>query len=97
MTLTLENDYTREHAHTAMCLWEAIIDSPEGAEMPWQAYRDANGTATLRELLIDLAPACDAAWSAQDEETRDDQTFDWDFCPTWLRFCVNWEVDHPAP
>lgn len=49
------------------------------------AYRYNYGTADLRQRVVALAPACDAAWEALSEDERDTQCFDWDFVPRWLR------------
>jgi hypothetical protein len=47
--------------------------------------REHDGTAYLRQRVVALAPACDAAWDALSEDERDTQCFDWDFVPVWLR------------
>jgi hypothetical protein len=48
-------------------------------------FRQNYGTAELRQRVVELAPACDAAWEALSEDERDTLCFDWDFAPRWLR------------
>lgn len=57
--------FSQDAALTAMCLWEEIIQPAQSdATQPWQDFREQNGTAGLRDFVLDqLAEACDAAWS----------------------------------
>lgn len=82
---------------TAATLWEAAIDAmrlgwdhltaipkaPLGKRLT--EFRERNGTATLREMIAEMAPTCDEAWSRLSDDERDQwDTWDWDFVPWWL-------------
>lgn len=81
-----------EAALEALAAGEAEARAEEGDRRQWwsferhlHAYREYNGTCTLRQKVVALAPKCDAAWDALSEDERDTQCFDWDFVPVWLR------------
>lgn len=83
--------FTCGEAYTAMCLWEAILDGLNEPNAPWQHCRERQGMATLRDLVMGLAKACEADWNALSEDEQDGQgPFDWEFCPKWLREAVDW-------
>ena len=59
-----KNSYDFDAAYAAMCMWEEITQpTMDGAPMPWQEMREQIGTAELRERVLNLGAACDAAWS----------------------------------
>ena len=88
--------FTQGEAYTAMCLWEEVTAGlakadAELGDAPWTQYRDRNGTADLRDEVLGLAPACEAAWNAMtDDQQEGAGAFDWEFCPKWLRESVDW-------
>lgn len=94
--------YTNDTLHTAACLWEAALEALAAGEAEEAAnpqpvaehsferslysYRNNHGTCTLRQVVVELAPRCDAAWDAMSDDERDSaECFDWVFVPNWLR------------
>lgn len=91
---------TESHLFTAACLWEAALEACQRGEAEARnervtgyhsfarglhRYRANHGTAQLRDDVVRLAPACDAAWEALSDDEQDDAgSFDWDFVPAWL-------------
>lgn len=73
---------THEHAHTALCLWEAWLET-KGTEA-WTDYRDNHGAVHSRFACIHMAPQVEAVWAALPEEMRDTVCFDWEFVPAML-------------
>ena len=89
-----QTTFTQSEAFTAMCLWEDVVEHGGG---PWKAYRDANGTGDLRDMVLAFAKPCEAAWNAMSQDEQDDAgAFDWEFCPKWLREGVDWSGPIPA-
>lgn len=86
--------YTESAVDAAMCLWEAYLDNID--DPLWKKWRERWGTATLRGLVLDWGQPCSDDWDALQEVDEDawDWPFDWEFCPAWLRACVDW--DNPA-
>lgn len=85
----------------AACLWEATLDALGDADNPAHCgadrYRKANGTATMRCMIVQLAPECEAAWLALGDDGQDDAgCFDWDFCPKWLAARMGWSEPDSA-
>lgn len=95
---------------TAMCLWEAWLDllgeAKNGDEDPdvkaGQAFVDEHGSFTIRSALVELVEACDDGWQALQALTDDDAPcFDWEWCPSFVRSCINngtmaWrDIGHP--
>lgn len=93
---------TNDTMHTACCLWEAALEAlNEGEKMErmdtrttslWNfgramhSYRLNHGTCHMRQVVAEMAPACDAAWSALSYDEQDAEgCFDWEFCPKYLR------------
>ena len=70
---------------TAMCLWEAFLETPE--RFPnLNKLREDDGTPFCRLVISNMAKWCWRDWNNAPEETRTGcNTFDWDFCPDWLR------------
>lgn len=83
--------------NTALCLWEAHLEAYNSAvereghlrsRFDWLVIqqREDEGAATCRDLMIDLAAECDAAWEALSDDEKDDAgCFDWEFVPEWLK------------
>ena len=88
---------TSSAAHTAMCLWEEYCTNVE--DPLWEPHREAYGTNALREQILSWASDCDGDWFTLEKEFDSlyDFTFDWEYCPTWLRGCVAWDSSHPHP
>ena len=76
-------------AITAMCLWEAWLELDNGEDeigVKMADIRTNIGSWTVREMMLGLAEACDTAWEMADKLTDGDTgSFDWDFCPAFLR------------
>lgn len=80
-----------EWAYASLCIWEAMLEQLDKPGCPWKNRRARIGMAALREDALTLAPACEAAWNALDDEGRDHYApFDWEFVPYWLNKCVAW-------
>lgn len=94
-------DDRREERDAAACLWEAAlalrhelsdkIDVPH-ALTPWQgaflADWEDEGTAAMRYMIGDLAPACHADYLDAVEQQSYDSAFDWEYVPTWLTYAL---------
>ena len=99
----VQQTFSSDVAYSAMCLWEAILERINDTGAPWYQFKVNNGTATLRDAVLGLAPACDAAWCELSEDQQDDAgAFDWEFVPTWLANSVDWNgpgypkaISHP--
>jgi hypothetical protein len=80
----------RNIAYVAMCIWEEIIEPvgcPHGALMD---AKEQDGTHSMREWVLDLAPKVEEAWQAcqQVEDYEGFEDFDWEFVPAFLRECI---------
>ncbi|MFX4226436.1 MAG: hypothetical protein ACFHHU_00675 [Porticoccaceae bacterium] len=73
----------------AQCLWEIAAEASDG---PLEAFRSKNGAAELRSFLRDLPVllACDEGWKIAQREAGFDDSFDWEFCPWFLRTCIEY-------
>ncbi|WP_454629567.1 hypothetical protein [Bradyrhizobium cenepequi] len=92
-------------AEAALCLWEACLDAgnPEwrkgwsdetaNAAALVEQYRDGWGSFELRHLCIRLAPECERVWQGLNDSDRDQMQFDWEFCPAFVLFCLDWETE----
>lgn len=85
----------REHALTALAVWEAMLEDLRGR--PLRHNKNAlallwefKGTAAMRELALDLAPSIDEVWEAGPPIAFDGYSWDWDVIPAILKY-VNWE------
>jgi len=89
--------FTKPGVEAAMCLWEEVcadINDPL-----WEPFREAYGTNTLRETVLTWASDCDEDWHKLEREfdLLYDFPFDWEYYPTWLRGCVDWDISPPRP
>lgn len=87
----------REERDAAACLWEAAlalrhelsgkIDVPH-ALTPWQgaflSEWEDEGTASMRYMIGDMAPDCHRDYLGAVEHHGYDDSFDWEYVPTWL-------------
>lgn len=87
----------REERDAAACLWEAAlalrhelsgkIDVPH-ALTPWQgaflSEWEDEGTASMRYMIADMAPDCHRDYLGAVEHHGYDDSFDWEYVPTWL-------------
>ncbi len=80
--MTHEPTMTHEHAHTALCLWEAWLETDEGTD--WSLYRSVAGAVQSRFACIDMASTVEAVWALLPEEVRDTCCYDWEFVPAML-------------
>lgn len=57
-------------------------------------WRERWGTASLRRLVLTWGQTCSDDWDALQHVGVDawDFPFDWEFCPAWLRACVDWDA-----
>ncbi len=83
----------------AMCLWEDVLDSLGMPARELHRHHDAvinarrsRGTAALRWLVAALAEPCHRAWEHAQRAHGYEDCFDWEWCPWFLRHCVNWET-----
>jgi hypothetical protein len=97
-------DYTFDEVEAAIMLFSAVDEyntliSNEGlprqhpnkpCEKSVRRFRENMGCAETRRVCIALAPLCEAVWLAIPEDERDGITWDWEFVPAFVLFCVNW-------
>lgn len=94
--------YTRDTVFAALCIMEEMIDPvTDTMPKPWADYRDQSGACEMRDLVIELAPHCDAAWQKaytryEAGKTDDPGSLDYEFVPVWLRHCVDWTAARPC-
>lgn len=71
----------------AQCLWENASDFANG---PLYAFRAQCGTGELRSFLrkLEVLLACEEGWNIAKREAGFDDSFDWEFCPWFLRECL---------
>ena len=68
-----------------MCLWEVLLN-----DRTTNPALDRHGWSAVRMAVLALAEPCHLAWEQAIRDGYDD-SFDWDFCPTWLTDNVVWE------
>lgn len=94
-------DYS--HIETTLCLWESFLDI-EGAITPrpqtelLRKLRGNLGSYELRRIMHELAIHAEKMWfkTLADEE-RDSWVFDWEFCPAFMMYAVDWDcVEWPT-
>lgn len=71
-----------------MCLWEAVLENRDDLDRTsWEEM----GTACIRNNISELAPQVHMAWELAKQLGFDD-AFDWEFCPWFVRECIDWET-----
>lgn len=79
-----EQTITHEFAHTALCIWEAWLDTTD-RERAWDDYRANHGAVESRHACIHMAPQIEAVWAAMSEDARDvAPCYDWEFVPLMM-------------
>ena len=68
---------TSDPVDTAMCLWEAALETPLPKDL---------GAAEFRGRIRDLVPDCDETYNFA-LTLGYDRPFDWDFCPWFVKIC----------
>jgi hypothetical protein len=94
-------DTSNEIAETALCLWEALLhiratnnpDDVTDIDTAIEAVYRHHGTSEMRRAMYDLSEACDREYTAAAMEGHFDGSFDWEWCPDWLRTRVHWDPD----
>lgn len=78
---------TQEDQEVCGAIMDALWPILGGDMLPSDMWHDIGAAVTtaLRQAVVALAPACDAAWDDLPEDDRDNLCFDWDFVPSWLR------------
>ena len=95
--------YSYDLVETAIALFSAFDDYTLNArqdlprnhpgrpsEISARNAREALGAAASRAICIELADICEKTWLAIPEDERDALTWDWEFCPEFILYCVNW-------
>jgi len=89
-------------AEAAQCLWEAVLDAVAGElQEPgsWQESAKLSceniGYSEVRDWMLQLAPACHAAWVRETETEGYCECFDWHFVPNWLA-SLDWTDGQPV-
>ena len=76
----------------ALCLWEAALELKEQASADGTlltALFELHGTGVMRHAVMQLVPACCAAWDMlSDDEQEKAAPFDWEYVPGFLRRCI---------
>lgn len=98
-----EKTYALDIVETAIALFSAFdeytllayvglpVDHPgKPQEITLRNAREQFGTAESRMACIELAEICEATWLALSEDERDEITWDFEFCPSFIHYCVNW-------
>lgn len=78
---------------TAQCLNECFHDLPKDHELV--KWREDNGIAATRDQINLCAVLCEQAHKIMLRYYEYDDCFDWDFCPKFLEFCVDFEKFEP--
>ena len=78
---------------SAACLWEQCVDPTYELEYhkDLEQLRENNGVAVTREFITSLTGACDELWGRMMDADLWDDIFDWEFCPRFLNWCVDFE------
>jgi hypothetical protein len=83
-------------AEAVACMWEEVACNRDDAL--WAPYLEHNGTPALRHAVIGLTEPLLAAWDALTEDERESLIpYDWEFVPTFLRQCVEWDANGYGP
>jgi hypothetical protein len=88
--------YTANDVDTAMCIWEHILEQTrrnDDAICRWEAALGANGTAALRDWVIDQI---DVVWNAFELAGGGEaygMSFDWDFVPAFMELAYDDELE----
>lgn len=105
-----EPKFSESHMVTAMCLWEAWMELVDFATSECSKVKDPSalacaekarqlqenhGVFTIRAALVDLVIDCDDAWAAVEALEGEAPTFDWEWCPQFVRdaLTVNFSFD----
>lgn len=78
---------------SAQCLNEAFHDLPKDHELV--KWRENNGIAVARTQINLCAVLCDQTHRIMLNRYDYDDCYDWDFCPKFLEFCVDYEKFEP--
>ena len=70
----------------AVCLWEACLDNNF---QHYARFREDNGAAETRDRVVSFAKQCHDAWVIANEKLGFQDPFDWEWCPRFLRLCVD--------
>ena len=92
---SLRNLGDKSLMHTAMCLWEAVIDDENMHDMTknpsrWTDLRANVGSFTVREAVTHLVAPCEVGWALMGAEFGEMHaiSFDFDYVPLFLKACV---------
>ena len=95
--------YTEDQVDAALCVWEELLsrisDFKPESYTGLEAFKDQNGTCTLRQQAVGLGVWVEQAWLLIDEDVRDCYAFDWELVPALLDL-VEWgsgSLSHPLP
>lgn len=89
-------DTGAEITTTAMCLWEVLLqirsNNPRDAiEKAMNAVYTRHGTCEMRNVMAEFAEDCDREHHQAAVAKSFDGSFDWEWCPTWLRTRLTWD------
>lgn len=99
ITHRADTSWTYGRVETALCLWEAVLDTrtigyarEQKGEDPGDTYRklealfDGHGSFGMRAAVASIVPECDRAWEAKQALLGEDQheAFDFEFCPQFI-------------
>jgi hypothetical protein len=89
--------YSFDEMAAGLCLWEAVLETDRGEELPaLKSYFVANGTWAVRHAVIDMTAYCELVWLTLTDNGEDDRiTYDWEFCPAYIRHCADWRYGMP--
>jgi hypothetical protein len=85
-----DRTYTTLEVEAALCLWEAALDLREKCK-PLAMIWDGVGAFEMRHRVMALVTDAERIWVALGD-AQDDIVFDWEFCPTFISDCVDWET-----
>lgn len=77
----------------AQCLNECFHDLPKDHELV--KWREDNGIAATRDQINLCAVMCEQTHKIMLDKYEYDDCYDWDFCPKFLEYCVDYEKFEP--
>lgn len=82
--LPIANQFTEANVETAMCLWEALLEIRD-SDTAARAWFEAEGTVSMRHVVISWVPECEAKWEADEAAGTPLVPYDWEHCPDFVR------------